>query len=87
MILIIKIRIWRPRSIIWHKKLYYNVFIFAFVQKKWDADDITVLFEYLKDGIELIYVNDYKRHCYLILADFIVDYKEEVLITGIKVNK
>ena len=47
---------------------------------------IIVLLEYLKDGIELMYVNGYKKHCYLILTSLMMDYKEQILITGIKTN-
>lgn len=34
----------------------------------------------------MIYVNGFKRHYYLIFANVIVDYKEQVLINGIKIN-
>ena len=34
----------------------------------------------------MIYTDSLKRHCYPILAGVIVDYKEQVLITGIKTN-
>lgn len=44
-----------------------------------------MLLEY-KNGIELVYENIYKRHCYLVLADFIVDYKEQFFIICNKVN-
>ena len=44
--------------------------------KKYDVDEITVLLEYLKDGIELRYTKRYKKRCYPILIGFIVDYKE-----------
>ena len=37
-------------------------------------------------GIELVCVDGYKKHCYPILTGFIVDYTEQVLITGIKTN-
>ena len=33
-----------------------------------------------------MYIDNYKRRCYLILANFIVDYKEQIFITGIKAN-
>ena len=36
--------------------------------------------------MELVYINGYKKYCYPILADLIIDYKEQVLITGIKAN-
>ena len=58
--------------------------ILAFLLKKWDANNVIALLEYLKDNIKLIDVNGYKRRCYPVLADFIVNYKEKVLITGIK---
>ena len=44
-----------------------------------------VLLKY-KNGIKLMYINNYKKRCYLILAGHIVDYKKQVLITGIKKN-
>ena len=44
------------------------------------------LLEYLKNGIELVYIDGYKRRCYPVLASFIVDYEEQVLITSIKAN-
>ncbi len=46
----------------------------------------TVLKEYYDDGIEMICADGLKRHCYPILAGVMVDYKEQVLITGIKAN-
>ncbi len=55
------------------------------ILKKRDTNDIAALLEY-KDGIELVFVNGYKRRCYPILAGLIVDYEEQVLITGIKAN-
>lgn len=33
-----------------------------------------------------MYIDNYKKHCYLILADFILDYKEQIFVTGIKAN-
>ena len=33
-----------------------------------------------------MYIDGYKKRCYLILADLIVDYKEQVLIIDIKAN-
>ena len=53
--------------------------------KKWDTNDIVALLEH-KDGIELVCANGYKKHFYSVLAGLIVDYKEQVLITGIKTN-
>ena len=47
--------------------------------------DIT-LFETYKEGIEIRCADGFKRHCYSILASLMVDYKEQVLITGIKAN-
>ncbi len=46
----------------------------------------TVLQNYYDENIEIIYIDDLKYHCYLILAGVIVDYEEEVLIIGIKAN-
>ncbi len=42
--------------------------------------------ETYKKGIEIRCANNFKRYCYLILATLMVDYKEQVLITGIKAN-
>ena len=50
-----------------------------------DFNDIVALHEY-KDGIKLVCSNSYKRCCYPVLVDFIVDYEEQVFITGIKAN-
>ena len=33
-----------------------------------------------------MYVDGYKRRCYLVLASFLRDYKEQVFITDIKAN-
>ena len=78
-----------PKSIIWLWKLYYSIFIpaiFILILKKWDVDNITILLEYTKESIELVYANSYKRYYYLLLAGFIVDYEEQVLIIGNKAN-
>lgn len=48
-------------------------------------DDIIALFKY-KNSIELMYVNCYKKHCYLIQADFMIYYKEQVFIIIIEIN-
>ncbi len=42
--------------------------------------------EYYNDGIEMIYADGLKYHCYLKLASLIVNYKEQVLIIEIKAN-
>ncbi len=42
--------------------------------------------EYYDDGIEIIYVDGFKHHCYLIFAVVIIDYKKPVFMTGIKPN-
>ena len=84
--LIIMIKIWKPRSITWQWKLCYSIFIVAFFLRKWDAYDVTALLKYLKDGIPLMYANNYKKWCYPVLRGFMVDYKEQVLIIDIKVN-
>ena len=34
----------------------------------------------------MVYANDYIKHCYPIQANLMLDYKEQVLITGIKSN-
>ena len=40
----------------------------------------------MKDGIELVYADEYKKYCYLLLAGFMVDYEKQVFITSIKTN-
>lgn len=45
-----------------------------------------VLLEYIKDGVQLICGNGYKRYCYLVLTDFMIDYKKHIFITGIIAN-
>ena len=47
--------------------------------------DIALLETY-KEGIEIWCANGFKRYCYLVLAGLMVDYEEQVLITGIKAN-
>ena len=44
------------------------------------------LFETYEEGIEIRCANCFKRRCYSILAGLMVDYKEQVLITGVKAN-
>lgn len=41
---------------------------------------------YIKDDIELVYIDGYKKHCYSILISLTIDYKKQILIIGIKVN-
>ena len=41
---------------------------------------------YRKEGIELMCIKNYKKHYNFVLVGLIVDYKEQVLITGIKAN-
>lgn len=53
---------------------------------RWNANNIIALLKYSKDGIKLIYTNSYKRYYHSVLVGFIVDYKEQVFITNIKVN-
>lgn len=53
---------------------------------KKDVDNIIALLKYIKDNIKLIYTNSYKRDYYSILIDIMVDYKKQVLITGIKIK-
>ena len=50
-----------------------------------DVLDIALL-ETFKEGIEIWCTNSFKRRCYPELAGLIVDYEEQVLITGIKAN-
>lgn len=40
------------------------------------TDKEKILLESIEFSIEMVYVNDYKRHYYPILAGFRVDYKE-----------
>lgn len=48
---------------------------------------IRIVFKkYYDEEIEMICTNSLKHHYYLILSDIIVDYKEQILITRIKVN-
>lgn len=54
--------------------------------RKADTEYVAALLEYIKDRIELIYADGYKRYCYPILANLIVDYKKQVFIIGIKAN-
>ena len=58
---------------------------FCWLLKKRDINDIVALLEY-KDGIELVCADGYKKRCYPVLVGFIVDYEEQVVITGIKIN-
>ena len=53
--------------------------------KKRDTNDVATLLED-KDDIELVCVDGYKRRCYLLLAGLIMNYVEQVFITGIKAN-
>lgn len=84
----IKIKIKKQRSIIWLSKLCYSILVPAFLFSTWrkkDTNSVTILLEH-QDGIKLVYADGYKRHCYLVLAGFLLDYKEQVIITGIKSN-
>ena len=47
--------------------------------------DIALLKTY-KEGIEIRCADGFKRCCYLVFAGLMVDYKEQVLITGVKAN-
>ena len=53
--------------------------------RKKDDNDIVALLEH-KDSFKLVCVDSYKKCCYPILVDLILDYKEQVCITGIKEN-
>ena len=50
-----------------------------------DVLDIA-LFKTYNECIEILCANDFKRRCYLVLVGLIVDYEEQVLITGVKAN-
>lgn len=54
--------------------------------RKRDTDNIAILLKYIKDGLQLVYANSYKKHCYFILINFIIDYKKQVFIINIKAN-
>lgn len=56
------------------------------ILRKKDTNNVAVLHEYIKDRIELVYVNVYKEVCYFILTNLIVDYKKQVFITGINIS-
>ena len=47
--------------------------------------DIALLETY-KEGIEIRCANSFKQRCYPLLAGLMVDYKEQVFITGVKAN-
>ena len=47
--------------------------------------DIALLKTY-KEGIEIRCADGFKRRCYPVLAGLMVDYEEQVLITGVKAN-
>lgn len=34
----------------------------------------------------IVYADGYRKHCYLVLANFMVNYKKQVFITKIKIN-
>ena len=53
--------------------------------RKGDINNVLALLEH-KDGIELVCADSYKRRCYLVLTGVMENYKEQVLITGIKAN-
>ena len=47
--------------------------------------DIALLETYKKD-IEIRSTDAFKQRCYPVLAGLMIDYKEQVFITGVKVN-
>ena len=47
--------------------------------------DIALLKIY-KEGIEIRCAGGFKRRCYPVFAGLMVDYEEQVLITGVKAN-
>ena len=55
--------------------MYLSQHLFCWLLKKGDTNNVIALLEY-KDGIELICADGYKRRYYLVLAGFMVDYKE-----------
>lgn len=54
--------------------------------RKKDANEVIALLEYRKNGIQFVYADGYKRCCYHILADIIIDCEEQVSIISIKAN-
>ena len=66
--------------------LQYTHLNFPFIDfEKKNTNDVIALLEY-KDDIELMYPDGYKIGYYSILVGFVIDYEEQVLITGIKTN-
>ena len=65
------------------RRTYPN--LFSVQLKKGDTNDVAALLEH-KDSNELMCADSYKRCCYAVLAGFMVDYKKQVFITGIKAN-
>ena len=58
----------------------------SFVElRKRDTNDVTSLLKY-KNVIELVCAEGYKKPYYSVTAGLMVDYKEQVFITGIKTN-
>lgn len=53
--------------------------------EKRDIYDVVALLKYQND-IKLVYVDSYKKFCYFILVDFMVNYKGQILIINIKAN-
>lgn len=55
------------------------------ILRKKNTNDVLTLLEY-KNNILLKCEKGYKRRFYLILADFIINYKEKIFIADIKFN-
>ena len=58
--------------------------IISFFPKKRNANNVIILFKYLKDVIKLIYANSYKKYSNHRLTGFMIDYKEQFFIIGLK---
>ena len=53
--------------------------------KKGNTNNIVLLLKY-KDIIKFINADSYKKHCYLLYAELMMDYKEYDFIIDIKAN-
>lgn len=61
---------------------YLNFTIINFEKK--NINNIILLLQYVKDNIKFLYVDGYKKDYCFILLCFIVDWKEQVFVIGIK---
>lgn len=40
----------------------------------------------MENSIKLVYIKSYKKHCYLIISDYLMNYKKKILIINTKLN-